>query len=43
MSFAILGLLSGMEIDDVECINTSFPNFFKLFSKIAEFEVENVN
>ncbi len=43
MSFAVLGLICGMEIDDVDCINTSFPNFFKLFSKIAEFEVENGN
>jgi 3-phosphoshikimate 1-carboxyvinyltransferase len=43
MSFAVLGLVCGMEIDDVECINTSFPNFFKLFEKIAEFEVKNDN
>jgi 3-phosphoshikimate 1-carboxyvinyltransferase len=43
MSFAILGLVCSMEIDDVSCINTSFPNFFKLFSKIAEFEVKNGN
>ncbi|NDJ27006.1 3-phosphoshikimate 1-carboxyvinyltransferase [Campylobacter sp. MIT 19-121] len=27
MSFAVLGLVCGMEIDESECINTSFPNF----------------
>lgn len=27
MSFAILGLICGIEIDDTECIKTSFPNF----------------
>ncbi|WP_457564700.1 3-phosphoshikimate 1-carboxyvinyltransferase [Caminibacter sp.] len=43
MSFAVLGLIDGIEIDDVECINTSFPNFFKLFEKIADFEVENAD
>jgi 3-phosphoshikimate 1-carboxyvinyltransferase len=43
MSFAILGLLTPLKIIDVDCINTSFPNFFNLFSKIAEYRVENVN
>ena len=43
MSFAVLGLINGIEIDDIECINTSFPNFFKLFEKIAKFEVENAD
>jgi 3-phosphoshikimate 1-carboxyvinyltransferase len=43
MSFAILGLLTPIKIIDVECINTSFPNFFNLFSKIAEYRVENAN
>ncbi len=41
MSFAVLGLLNGMEIEDVECIKTSFPNFFKLFAKTAEYKVED--
>jgi 3-phosphoshikimate 1-carboxyvinyltransferase len=43
MSFAVLGLLCGMDIDKAESINTSFPNFFKLFEKIADFKVENDN
>jgi 3-phosphoshikimate 1-carboxyvinyltransferase len=43
MSFAILGLIDGMEINGVECINTSFPNFFKLFEKIAEFKAINAD
>ncbi len=43
MSFAILGLLCGMKIDKAESINTSFPNFFKLFEKIADFKVNNDN
>ncbi len=30
MSFLIGGLKCGMEVDDIECINTSFPNFFEL-------------
>jgi 3-phosphoshikimate 1-carboxyvinyltransferase len=36
MSFAILGLLTNMKIEDTECINTSFPNFIELLSKITE-------
>ena len=36
MSFAILGLLSGMEIEDTECILTSFPNFTTLLNKITK-------
>jgi len=43
MSFAILGLLSGMEINEAESINTSFPGFFELFSKIAEYRVIDAN
>src|SRR3989339_1014175 len=30
MSFLIAGLKCGMEVEDIECINTSFPNFFDL-------------
>jgi len=41
MSFAILGLLCGMQIEKAESINTSFPNFFKLLEKIADFRVKN--
>ena len=35
MSFAIAGLLSGMVIEDTECIDTSFPNFFDILSQIS--------
>jgi len=35
MSFAIAGLLSGMTIEDTECIDTSFPNFFEILSEIT--------
>ncbi len=41
MSFAISGLLCGMEIEDTECIDTSFPNFFEILSKITEVKNEN--
>lgn len=34
MSFAIAGLLSGMEIEDTECIETSFPNFMKILKSL---------
>ncbi|MEA3419371.1 MAG: 3-phosphoshikimate 1-carboxyvinyltransferase [Campylobacterota bacterium] len=36
MSFAIAGLLNGMEIEDTACIDTSFPNFFDILSQITE-------
>jgi 3-phosphoshikimate 1-carboxyvinyltransferase len=36
MSFIIAGLRCGMEVDDIACINTSFPNFFELLSEITE-------
>ena len=36
MSFIIAGLRCGMEVKDVECINTSFPNFFEILSQFAE-------
>ncbi|UCN01169.1 3-phosphoshikimate 1-carboxyvinyltransferase [Sulfurimonas sp. SWIR-19] len=38
MSFIIAGLKCGMKVSDLECINTSFPNFFELLSKISEAE-----
>ncbi|MDD5359717.1 MAG: 3-phosphoshikimate 1-carboxyvinyltransferase [Sulfurovaceae bacterium] len=38
MSFAIAGLLCGMEIEDIDCINTSFPNFFEILGKITKVE-----
>ncbi len=36
MSFIIAGLRCGMEVSDLECINTSFPNFFELLSEITD-------
>lgn len=38
MSFIIAGLTCGMRVDDVACINTSFPNFFELLKKITKVE-----
>ncbi len=38
MSFIIAGLRCGMEVSDLECINTSFPNFFELLEKITKVE-----
>jgi 3-phosphoshikimate 1-carboxyvinyltransferase len=39
MSFAIAGLIDGMEIVDTECIDTSFPNFFEILSRITELRI----
>jgi len=41
MSFAIAGLLVGMEIEDIACIDTSFPNFFEILKKITEVKIED--
>lgn len=38
MSFLIAGLKCGMEVEDIECINTSFPNFFDLLSNLTKVE-----
>ena len=35
MSFIIAGLKCGMEVTDLDCINTSFPNFFELMKQIT--------
>jgi len=35
MSFAIVGLITNIEITDIECIQTSFPNFIELLSQIG--------
>jgi len=43
MSFAVLGLICGMEIEKAESINTSFPGFFELFKKIAAFRIKDEN
>jgi 3-phosphoshikimate 1-carboxyvinyltransferase len=34
MSFAIAGLLCGMEIEDTQCIETSFPNFTEILDSL---------
>lgn len=34
MSFAIAGLNCDMKIDDVECINSSFPNFKEILDSL---------
>ena len=39
MSFIIAGLKCGMEVTDLDCINTSFPNFFELLQKITKIEI----
>ncbi len=36
MSFIVAGLRCGMEVEDVDCIQTSFPNFFELIGRIAD-------
>ena len=41
MSFIVAGLRCGMEVTDVECIKTSFPNFFDLLSNIAKVDYED--
>ena len=43
MSFAILGLIAPMRINEAESIYTSFPRFFDLFKKIAEYRIIDVN
>ena len=39
MSFIIAGIRCGMEVNDIDCINTSFPNFFELLGDITEVRV----
>lgn len=36
MSFAVAGLLNGMEIEDTDCIVTSFPNFVSLMKNMTD-------
>lgn len=38
MSFIIAGLRCGMEVNDIECIQTSFPNFFELLENLTKIE-----
>lgn len=39
MSFIIAGLKCGMEVEDIECINTSFPNFFQIVEQIKKAQI----
>jgi len=41
MSFIIAGLRSGMKVNDVACIQTSFPNFMTLIEAVAEVKHED--
>ncbi len=41
MSFLIAGLVSGMVVEDTECIATSFPNFIEILQKISEVRLGN--
>ncbi|EEO26150.1 3-phosphoshikimate 1-carboxyvinyltransferase [Helicobacter winghamensis] len=36
MSFAVAGLKSGMEIENAECINVSFPNFLEILQSLTK-------
>ncbi len=38
MSFAIAGLVTGMVIEDTDCIGTSFPNFTEILERMSEVE-----
>ncbi len=40
MSFAIVGLISKIKIEDTSCIDTSFPNFVEILKLISEVESE---
>lgn len=40
MSFIIAGLRCGMNVTDIDCINTSFPNFFELLQKITNINIK---
>jgi 3-phosphoshikimate 1-carboxyvinyltransferase len=39
MSFAIAGTRVSMVIEDIDCINTSFPNFIELLSQIGKVNI----
>ena len=36
MSFAIAGLLNGIEVEDTACIDTSFPNFMEILNSLRD-------
>ena len=39
MSFSIAGLICGMRVEDIEGVNTSFPNFFNILSEFTKVEL----
>ncbi len=39
MSFSIAGLICGMKIEDVEGVNTSFPNFYNILAEFSQVEL----
>ena len=41
MSFAILGIQLGAKIENISCINTSFPNFIPLLQSITQVEAKS--
>jgi 3-phosphoshikimate 1-carboxyvinyltransferase len=41
MSFSIAGLVSGMEVTDTACVETSFPNFYSLLNEITKVKHED--
>jgi 3-phosphoshikimate 1-carboxyvinyltransferase len=41
MSFAIAGVVTSIKIEDIECINTSFPNFFDILRRVTNIEFED--
>jgi 3-phosphoshikimate 1-carboxyvinyltransferase len=40
MCFIIAGMKCGMNVSDIDCINTSFPNFFELLQKITKIQID---
>ncbi len=36
MSFSVAGLISGVKIEDIACVDTSFPNFYTLLGQITK-------
>ncbi|MDR1555328.1 MAG: 3-phosphoshikimate 1-carboxyvinyltransferase, partial [Campylobacteraceae bacterium] len=41
MSFAVASSICGGIVEDTECINTSFPNFIEILSKITQVEAKD--
>lgn len=39
MSFSLAGLLVGMKIEDIESVDTSFPDFFQILSQFTKVEL----